>query len=255
MCMFLNLICKLFVINFFAMHETLYTYHFWAFGEKTPSLLFMLRKEKNPCLVQISRLRKEYPYFVNEGSLLLQQSWWSCTSSTLVLCLSTISYFWSIFRRSTLYPLLVPLMQYDVWSYAMRNDVMTWCKMMFMPKVHNHASTLGTQSLCSLRNNRSLIAVYFSASPLIFRCKFCITLGTFFWTSSPSISAVFFALTFCALPYISAVFFALTFRTSPYISAVFFAFTFRASPYISAVFGFAFPFGTTFKLKTYTALP
>jgi hypothetical protein len=27
------------------MHETLHTYHFWAFGEKTPSLLFMLREE------------------------------------------------------------------------------------------------------------------------------------------------------------------------------------------------------------------
>jgi hypothetical protein len=46
MCKFLNLICKLFVIQFFAMHETLYTYRFLAFGEKTPSLLFMLRKEK-----------------------------------------------------------------------------------------------------------------------------------------------------------------------------------------------------------------
>ena len=43
----LNVIYKsLFIIQFFTMHETLHTYRFWAFGEKTPSLLFMLREEK-----------------------------------------------------------------------------------------------------------------------------------------------------------------------------------------------------------------
>jgi hypothetical protein len=40
------------------MHETLYTYRFLAFGEKTPSLLFMLRKEKDPWFMKISMLRK-----------------------------------------------------------------------------------------------------------------------------------------------------------------------------------------------------
>jgi hypothetical protein len=30
-----------------------FTYHFLAFGEKTPSLLFMLRKERSPLLWQI----------------------------------------------------------------------------------------------------------------------------------------------------------------------------------------------------------
>jgi hypothetical protein len=58
MCISLNLIRKLFVIHFFAMHETLYTYRFLAFGEKTPSLLFMLRKEKDPWFMKISMLRK-----------------------------------------------------------------------------------------------------------------------------------------------------------------------------------------------------
>jgi hypothetical protein len=43
---------------FFAMHETLCTYRFLAFGEKTPSLLFMLRKEEFLCLVRTSTLRK-----------------------------------------------------------------------------------------------------------------------------------------------------------------------------------------------------
>ena len=35
-------------------------------------------------------------------------------------------------------------------------------------------------NLHSLRNNGNLFAVYFSATPLIFRCKFCIPLGTSF---------------------------------------------------------------------------
>jgi hypothetical protein len=37
-----------------------------------------------------------------------------------------------------------------------------------------------TQSLHHLRNDQNLFVVYFSASPLIFRCKFCIPLGTSF---------------------------------------------------------------------------
>jgi hypothetical protein len=41
-----------FIIHFFAMHETFFTYRFRAFGEKTPSLLFMLRKEELLCFVK-----------------------------------------------------------------------------------------------------------------------------------------------------------------------------------------------------------
>jgi hypothetical protein len=37
-----------------------------------------------------------------------------------------------------------------------------------------------THNLHSLRNDWSLFAVYFSAAPLIFRCKLCIPLGTSF---------------------------------------------------------------------------
>jgi hypothetical protein len=43
------------------MHETLHTYHFLAFGEKTPSLLFMLRKEKYPCFA------KRDPFFCDKA--------------------------------------------------------------------------------------------------------------------------------------------------------------------------------------------
>jgi hypothetical protein len=38
--------------------KLLYTYRFLAFGEKTPSLLFMLHKEEYLCFVRISTLRK-----------------------------------------------------------------------------------------------------------------------------------------------------------------------------------------------------
>jgi hypothetical protein len=41
-----------FVIHFFAMHETFMYIPFLAFGEKTPSLLFMLRKEELLCFVK-----------------------------------------------------------------------------------------------------------------------------------------------------------------------------------------------------------
>ena len=60
---------------------------------------------------------------------------------------------------------------YTIWC----NDMMQ--RMMLMPKTHTHAET---QSLRSLRNDQNLFVVYFSASPLIFRCKFCIPLGTSF---------------------------------------------------------------------------
>jgi hypothetical protein len=39
---------------------------------------------------------------------------------------------------------------------------------------------LKIQPVRFLRNDQNLFAVYFSASPLIFRCKFCIPLGTSF---------------------------------------------------------------------------
>jgi hypothetical protein len=49
----LNVIHEWFVIQFFAMYETLCTYCFLAFDEKTSSLHFMLRKEELLCFVKI----------------------------------------------------------------------------------------------------------------------------------------------------------------------------------------------------------
>jgi uncharacterized CHY-type Zn-finger protein len=63
-------------------------------------------------------------------------------------------------------------MMYDV---MLCDDMMR--EIMLMPKTHSHAKT---QSFCPLRNDQNLFAAYFSASPLIFRCKFCIPLGTSF---------------------------------------------------------------------------
>jgi hypothetical protein len=92
--------------------------------------------------------------------------------------------------------------------------------MMLMPKTHTHAET---QSLRPLRNHQNLFAVYFSASPLILRCKFCIPLGT---------SLNFFAF---------------------YFGGIRIDFS-RFALYFGGIW-LCIPFGTTFEQKTYTALP
>jgi hypothetical protein len=67
----------------------------------------------------------------------------------------------------------------------MMYDVML-CDMMWWYDAKNDANAedthprWNTQSLRPLRNDQNLFAAYFSASPLIFRCKFCIPLGTSF---------------------------------------------------------------------------
>ena len=111
---------------------------FWAFGEKTPSLLFMLREE-NPfyitriCLLlwwKMSKLRenifrnyrKVFCCLSNEATLLLDLS----------CALARFSLFQNILRRPKLYPLLVPhaiccmmlmLCRMMWWCYVMQNDI------------------------------------------------------------------------------------------------------------------------------------
>jgi hypothetical protein len=108
------------------------------------------------------------------------QSWWSCTSSKLILCLSTILLFQSILRRSTLYSLSCAIdaiwcmmLCYAKWC----NDVML-CEMMFMPKTHTHTPIV--EYTISLSLIFRLHRLFFGVSALTFRCKFCIPLGTSF---------------------------------------------------------------------------
>ena len=60
-------------------------------------------------------------------------------------------------------------MMYDVMLCEWCDDFML-CKMIFVPKIHTHSHS----------RIHNLFVVYFSASPLIFRCKFCIPLGMSF---------------------------------------------------------------------------
>ena len=62
------------------------------------------------------------------------------------------------------------------WMYMnAMNDVMHCANECPDTRLRSHIKTPH-----SLRNDWNLFVVYFSAAPLIFRCKFCIPLGTFF---------------------------------------------------------------------------
>ena len=111
-----------FIVQFFTMHETLHTYRFWAFGEKTPSLLFMLHKEELLCFVKNPPYFVKHQCFVNNKSLLPHQEWWNCDFQ-LTLCL-----FYKALPKDRPRFQLMLLMWYDVWCDAMWDDVMIWCK-------------------------------------------------------------------------------------------------------------------------------
>jgi hypothetical protein len=115
--------------------------------------------------IKISMLRKKRSLF--------------CVQADEAIIRSLLRVTLTIFSENRLRIPLVSLMQYDVWCDAMWNDVMIWCKMIMMPKTHT-LPLWNTQSLYSLRNDWNLFAVYFLASPFIFRCKFCVPLGTSF---------------------------------------------------------------------------
>ena len=111
---------------------------FWAFGEKTPSLLFMLREENlfyitKFCILlwwRLSKLRKK--------NLRSYKKVLCCLSNEATLhldlscALARFSLFQNTLRRSTLYPLLVPhaiccmmlmLCRMMWWCYVMQNDI------------------------------------------------------------------------------------------------------------------------------------
>jgi hypothetical protein len=104
------------------------TYRFWAFGEKTPSLLFMLRKERSPFLCRI---------YCDE--IVFAEGLFHASAH-----FHSTKYCW----RSASYPIVLPLMWYDVWCNVMRNDAMIWCNMMVMPNTRTHSPTLEHTRLC-----------------------------------------------------------------------------------------------------------
>ena len=147
----MNVINKLFVIQFFMMHETLRTYRFWAFGEKTSSLIFMLREEypysvktlcfvsnRSPLILELMKLYFFKTYFVPWHNFFE-------TISEDHHCISFLCHWCN--------------MMYDAMLCEWCDDVML-CKMIFVPKIHTHSHS----------RTHNLFAVYFSASPLIFWC-------------------------------------------------------------------------------------
>jgi hypothetical protein len=126
--------------------KLLCTYRFWAFGEKTPSILFMLRKEKISCFVKISILckisklhKQRIPSFCNRADETVFLS---------LLCALAHFHFYKAFSDDWLRIQFVSSVQYDVWCDAMRDDVMIWCEGWSNAEdTHPHAHT-GTYNLC-----------------------------------------------------------------------------------------------------------
>jgi hypothetical protein len=132
------------------MHETSYTYHFWAFGEKTPSLLFMLRKNQWSILVK-SIINRSFHFRI----------WRWYNFSTAIFC--ALSLFLqnnlriSISRRPFLRCWCI--MMYDVvlckWCNAVQNDIYRRLTLIFLCKPPLGASSPFTSA----------------ESAFIFRCK------------------------------------------------------------------------------------
>ena len=103
------------------------TYRFWALGEKTPFLLSMLRKERCPFYGQSDTIVFLKVCFMPQHTHLTKycQKFTSC-------------------------PILLPLMQYDVWCNVVRNDAMIWWWR--QTHTHTHAHTETHKTLHPLRN-------------------------------------------------------------------------------------------------------
>ena len=131
----------------------------------------LLRKEKDPCFVAISMLRKN-------RSLLLWQGWWSCISQSLLRALAHF-HFYEAFAEDQL------CIRFSCHWCDMMYDVMLckWCDDMMQndtdaedTPTHPHWNT---QAMHPLRNDFWASSPFiFWCSPFIFRCKFCIPLGT-----------------------------------------------------------------------------
>jgi hypothetical protein len=109
---------------------------FWAFGEKTPSLLFMLREEnlreifseiisQNFCILSLMKIIQALWNTLRryKKSFVLPLQW----SYDLSCAVARFSHFQNILRWSTLYPLLVPHAICCMMLMLCKNDVMMLC--------------------------------------------------------------------------------------------------------------------------------
>ena len=124
-----NPVCNIFVlfffmVQFFTMHETLHTYLFWVFGEKTPSLLFMLREEKFLCITTMSIVLRWRISKLRENIL---RSYTPKMKIVSPCDLTRFSLFQSILPKINIVSPSCAIcnMMYD--AYAMQNDVMMLC--------------------------------------------------------------------------------------------------------------------------------
>ena len=115
---------------------------FWAFGEKTPSLLFMLREEnllyKNLLTFLIKNVQASWNILRSCKKVLLCFCEEATLHADLPCALARFSLSQNMFRRSILYPLLVPDALCCMMLMLCKNDVMMLCyaKWYFVPQIH-----------------------------------------------------------------------------------------------------------------------
>ena len=117
---------------------------FWAFGEKTPSLLFMLREEnlflyhKNLLTSLMKNVQASWNVLRGCKEVLCCFSDEATLHLDLPCALARFFISQNMFRRSILYPLLVLDALCCMMLMLCKNDVMMLCyaKMMFVPQIH-----------------------------------------------------------------------------------------------------------------------
>jgi hypothetical protein len=136
------------------------TYRFWGIGEKTPSLLFTLHKERNPpsllrqywischgcCIViLLTKVPSVYKNISAKGMSCIIGTFFHDTLPKVYLTSWVGRYIWR--RNFPSFPMLLS-MQNDVWCYVMQYDMMVWCKWSLCT---NHERK--TKTLHPLRND------------------------------------------------------------------------------------------------------
>ena len=107
---------------------------FWAFGEKTPSLLFMLRKENLLCVTRIAIFLWWRISELHENILWIHKKCYVASQMKLhffsiyLVPWHDFLFFQNILRRSMLCPL--PVLHAKWWMMLMLCKMMWWCYVM-----------------------------------------------------------------------------------------------------------------------------